>query len=88
VHLFDFVQGLVALLRACGATIGRAHAAWQRHRRAHATYQALSRLDAHTLRDLGLDRSELASVAAELTTDVAPSCTTRQRTQTVTRITT
>ncbi|HQR20933.1 MAG TPA: DUF1127 domain-containing protein [Burkholderiaceae bacterium] len=52
-----------------GTVIDAAHralASWRRARDAHATYRALSRLDARTLRDVGLDRSELRSVAAEL----------------------
>src|SRR5262249_5157821 len=40
-------------------------AAFQRARRARATYRALCRLDDWTLRDLGMDRSELESVARE-----------------------
>jgi uncharacterized protein YjiS (DUF1127 family) len=38
---------------------------YRQGRQAHATYRALSRLDARTLRDIGLDRSEIRSVAAE-----------------------
>ena len=37
------------------------------------TYHALSGLDARTLRDLGLDHSELASLAAELAGDAEPT---------------
>lgn len=44
----------------------RALAAWRRQRDEHATYRALSGLDARTLRDIGLDRSEARSIAAEL----------------------
>ena len=43
---------------------------WKRRQRASATYAALSELDARTLRDLGFDRSELSSVAAEIAGDV------------------
>lgn len=42
-------------------------AAWKQRAQARATYRALASLDARTLRDLGLDRSELMSIAAELT---------------------
>lgn len=38
-------------------------------RRARATYEALSRLDDRTLRDLGLDRSELCSIGMEFATN-------------------
>jgi uncharacterized protein YjiS (DUF1127 family) len=38
----------------------------QRGREEQATYRALSALDARTLRDVGLDRSEIRSVAREL----------------------
>lgn len=44
-------------------------AAWQRHRRradARAAVLALSQLDARTLHDIGLDRSEIGSAAWEL----------------------
>lgn len=40
--------------------------AWRWHRRARATYLALRDLDARTLRDLGLHRSEILSVAREV----------------------
>lgn len=48
------------------AAVRRAVAAWRRQRDEHATYQALSGLDQRTLRDIGIDRSEARSVAAEL----------------------
>lgn len=44
----------------------RALAAWRRQRDEHATYRALSGLDQRTLHDIGLDRSEARSAAAEL----------------------
>jgi uncharacterized protein YjiS (DUF1127 family) len=43
----------------------RLRAEYGRHQQAQATYRALRGLDARTLRDIGLDRSELRSVAAE-----------------------
>jgi uncharacterized protein YjiS (DUF1127 family) len=46
--------------------VRRILAAWRRQRDEHATYRALSGLDQHTLRDIGFDRSEARSVAAEL----------------------
>lgn len=38
---------------------------YRQSRQTHATYRALSRLDARALRDIGFDRSEIRSVAAE-----------------------
>jgi uncharacterized protein YjiS (DUF1127 family) len=60
-------RALVAASRALGALVSRKYAVWRRQRLARVTYLALQRLDARTLRDLGLDRSELASITAELT---------------------
>ena len=40
--------------------------AWRQRRLAWATYKSLRRLDARTLRDIGLDRSEMRSVSAEI----------------------
>lgn len=54
-----------ALLRAVADAARRARESWKRAQQASATYVALRALDARTLRDLGFDRSELASVAAE-----------------------
>jgi len=55
-----------ATLRA--VTDGARRMIWQAksQQRAYATYRALNALDTRTLRDLGFDRSELMSVAAEL----------------------
>jgi len=51
--------------RAIRAQADHVIAGWRASRRARATYQALSRLDDWTLRDLGMDRSELGSVSIE-----------------------
>ena len=59
-------DALAALFRSLAASGRRAIASWQRAREARATYRALSRLDARMLRDLGIERSEMASVAAEI----------------------
>jgi uncharacterized protein YjiS (DUF1127 family) len=40
--------------------------AWRQRRQAWETYKALRELDARTVRDIGLDRSELRSIAAEV----------------------
>ena len=47
---------------------------WQRRRAAAATRSALQLLDSRALHDIGLDRSEIHSVAAELA-----GCIERQR---------
>jgi uncharacterized protein YjiS (DUF1127 family) len=59
------VPAIRALLRAVADAVRRARESWKRGQQASATYVALRALDARTLRDLGFDRSELASVAAE-----------------------
>lgn len=41
-------------------------AGWRRQRAARATYGALRELDDRVLHDLGIERSELTSVAAEV----------------------
>jgi uncharacterized protein YjiS (DUF1127 family) len=53
-------------LQSVKNALARALAAYRRRRNERATYVALSNLDAWTLRDLGLHRSELLSVAAEV----------------------
>jgi uncharacterized protein YjiS (DUF1127 family) len=40
-------------------------AAWKRRRRLHETLGALQRLDPRALRDIGIDASEILSVASE-----------------------
>jgi uncharacterized protein YjiS (DUF1127 family) len=58
-------------VRAVARLVGR----WQRRR---ATLRTLAELDATTLRDIGVDPSEVGSVAAELGGHVAAS---RRRTE-------
>ena len=48
------------------SSLNRWRAFWRRHRRASDVYSALRELDTRTLRDIGLDRSEIASVAREI----------------------
>jgi uncharacterized protein YjiS (DUF1127 family) len=47
---------------------------WRRHRSSAGTRAALGQLDTWTLRDIGLHRSEIGSIAAE-----AAGCAERQR---------
>ena len=57
---------LATLIAAVSAAAHRLYASWSRARSARATYRALRELDTRTLHDLGLDRSEMRSVAAEI----------------------
>ena len=60
------LQALAELLRQC-------RAAWRRQSEARQAHLALRELDAHTLRDLGLDRSELGSLVAEIGGQAGPT---------------
>lgn len=66
------------ILRAAATFLRRWLAAAQASRDEHETCLALGRLDTRTLRDLGLDRSEIRSVARELTTPQATRILARQ----------
>lgn len=57
---------LVDLARSAARAVNVAVARWRAQQLAHATTRALAALDARTLRDIGLHRSELASVGAEV----------------------
>jgi uncharacterized protein YjiS (DUF1127 family) len=59
-------DGFASAWSATLGTVRSTFAAWRRQRLARATYRALLDLDRRTLRDLGLDRSEIGSIAAEL----------------------
>jgi uncharacterized protein YjiS (DUF1127 family) len=54
------------LVRQAGVVVGRLAQRIDQGRRARATYEVLRYLDARTLRDLGLTRSEVGSVAARV----------------------
>jgi uncharacterized protein YjiS (DUF1127 family) len=54
-----FVHAVVAALRYTAA-------AWQRSRRRRAMLRELEMLDDHMLRDIGVHRSEVSSLVAEL----------------------
>jgi len=56
---------LVAAVRAIGRFARLAFDAYVQRRREAITYGMLRQLDDRTLRDLGLDRSEITSIAAE-----------------------
>ena len=56
---------IVAAFDAVVATVRRAYARYQQYRAARATYDELSALDDHALRDLGMSRDEISSFAAE-----------------------
>jgi uncharacterized protein YjiS (DUF1127 family) len=64
---FTLGEIIVAVIQAAGAIARRAYARHRRRRQARAIYNALHQLDDRTLRDLGFDRSEIRSVAAEVT---------------------
>ena len=54
--------------------------AWRQRRLAWATYKSLRQLDARTLRDIGIDRSELRSVSAEIAGEAERTRLQAQRT--------
>ncbi len=62
-----------ASLRIAAALARRLVDRWSRWRKAHETFHALRELDARTLRDLGLDRSEILSAVAEIAGDADPT---------------
>lgn len=57
---------IVAAVQAVVAIARRAYVRQRQRHRASATYDVLRRLDDHMLRDMGIDRSEIGSVAAEM----------------------
>jgi uncharacterized protein YjiS (DUF1127 family) len=57
---------VTSMFRAIGTSARRALERYRQRRKAWATYEALRHLDDHMLRDLGFDRSEITSVAAEV----------------------
>jgi uncharacterized protein YjiS (DUF1127 family) len=54
------------MLRSVAARVRQLIAAWRRRRDAYATFRSLQAVDARTLRDIGIDASEVRSIAAEL----------------------
>jgi uncharacterized protein YjiS (DUF1127 family) len=61
---------LAAISASLFAQFKRLYNSWHRYQLAAATHRALSQLDARTLHDIGLDRSELHSIARELTGEI------------------
>lgn len=63
-----FVLGgiIVPAIRAAAAIARSAYTRHRQRRRASAIYDALHQLDDRTLHDMGFDRSEISSVAAEV----------------------
>ena len=59
-------KAIVAIFRSIGSIARLAYARHRQRRQARATYDALRHLDDRMLRDLGFDRSEITSVAAEV----------------------
>lgn len=59
------LRAVEAGLRRLAGHVGRRAAAWQRHSDAVAAARTLWELDDRTLRDLGLHRSELISLAVD-----------------------
>jgi uncharacterized protein YjiS (DUF1127 family) len=57
----------IAVVHAVRAFAHRAYSRYRQRREAEAIYDALRQLDDRTLKDLGFDRSEIRSIAAEST---------------------
>lgn len=64
---FTLAEIIAEMVWAVGAFARRAYVHYRQRREASAFREALRRLDDHTLRDLGFDRSEIGSVVAEVT---------------------
>jgi uncharacterized protein YjiS (DUF1127 family) len=64
---------IAALMTAMNDAIRGVIARWERSRSERETFQALRALDARTLRDLGMDASELRSVAMEVSGATDPT---------------
>jgi uncharacterized protein YjiS (DUF1127 family) len=67
------VARLARAFQRVGAYLRAAGMRYRHLRRAKATYDALRDLDDRTLRDLGFERSELASVVAEMSGTASPT---------------
>ena len=70
---FTLSKLIIAAIQPVAAIVRRAHARHRQRQAAKAIYDTLWDLDDRTLRDLGLDRSEITSVAAEVTGGAEPT---------------
>jgi uncharacterized protein YjiS (DUF1127 family) len=70
---FSLGKIVIAAINAARAIARQTHARYQQRQHASAIYDALRELDDRTLHDLGLDRSEITSVAAEVTGEAKPA---------------
>lgn len=68
-----FAEIIAALMTAMNDAIRGAIGRWERIRSERETFHALQALDARTLRDLGMDASELRSVAMEVSGATDPT---------------
>ena len=70
-----FVLGemLAAASRSVRAFVRRMYGRYRKYRQESALYETLSQLDDRTLHDLGFDRSEIKSVAAEWAGEAEPT---------------
>jgi uncharacterized protein YjiS (DUF1127 family) len=66
-HAFTLAEILAEMVWAVGTFARKAYARYRQRREASALRDTLRQLDDHMLRDLGFDRSEISSVAAEFT---------------------
>jgi len=64
---------VIAAINAVGTFARQVHARHQQRQHAGAIYDALRELDDRTLHDLGFDRSEITSVAAEVSGRAEPA---------------
>ena len=60
------VDAIVAAIRGAAAFVRRIAGGGRRRRQAWESRRALRGLDGHALSDLGIDRSEIGSVASEM----------------------
>ena len=70
---FTLGKFIVAAIQAVGAIVRRAHARHRQRQQAKDIHDTLWDLDDRTLRDLGLDRGEITSLAAEVTGRAEPT---------------
>jgi uncharacterized protein YjiS (DUF1127 family) len=63
-------EAIARAIVAVGATVREAFARYRKRRQAAATYAMLRELDDHMLHDLGFDRRELSSAAAESAVEI------------------